>query len=113
MKNTRQTFTIYKKSPSNERFRGFEDARTTRPYCADYDVWTQPQQTNYERGRQLYAILARATGRNLLDGQPLPRWDGIQLFSDYMKAEFGMAFHIRMKPEFVEYQAYFNRTNAT
>ena len=109
MKNIRQMATLYKRSPSNERLRGFEDARTTRPYCADYDGWTQVKQTNYERGRQLYAILAHAAGRNLLDGQPLPRWNGIQLFSDYMKAQFGMAFYIRTKPEFVEYRDYFDR----
>jgi hypothetical protein len=112
MKNTRRTFTHYKKTPSNERFRGFEDARTTRPYCADYDGWTQIQQFNYERGRHLHAILAAAAGRNPLDGRPLPRWDGIKLFSNYIKFQLGMAFYNKVKPSLAEYSAYWQRANA-
>ena len=112
MKNTRQTFTRAPGRPSNERFLGYEDARTTRPYRADYDGWTQIQQFNYERGRQLHAILAHAAGRNLLDGQPLPRWNGIQLFSNYIKFSFGLAFHTKVKPALQAYTEYFQRTNA-
>ena len=102
MKNVRQTFTLYNRAPSSERHRGFEDAHAGRQYCADYDGWNQIQQINYERGRQLHAILTRALGREL------PRWDGIQLLSHYIKFNFGLNFHRSIKPDLAAYRSFFD-----
>jgi hypothetical protein len=82
MKNTKYIKATPRRIPSPQRVAGFNDARSMKQFPREYDSWTNAQQNNYERARQLCVILAAMVNRH-----------PTEIFTDYVKRHYSDVFN--------------------
>ena len=90
MKNTKYIKATPRRIPSPQRVAGFNDARSMKQFPREYDSWTNAQQNNYERARQLCVILAAMVNRHPTE---LPEFKPTEIFTDYVKRHYSDVFN--------------------